>query len=140
MNRELRPIVTGVAARGLAVNALAEAIEEHRLPRGHGEIRKRVFEPEPAEFPGSMRKDVDARAHRPDLGCRLVDTRGYTSLVQSQRQGQSADASAYDNRFHAECSGPRTRSVSLLRTIAWTRRFRTLSLRYSRAEGACLRP
>ena len=69
MNRELRPIVTGPATRGLAIDALAEAIEEHRLARANGEIRKRVFEPEPAEFSRSMRKDVDAHAHRPDLGC-----------------------------------------------------------------------
>src|ERR1700716_2320790 len=101
MNRELRPIVTGVATCGLAVDALAETIEEPRPARAKGEIRKRVFEPEPAEFPGSMRQDVDARAHRPDLGCRLVDARGYAGLVQSQRQGQSADTGAYDNCFHA---------------------------------------
>ncbi len=36
---------------------------------------------------------------------------GNAGLVQSQRQGQTADSGAYDNRFHAECFGPRTKLV-----------------------------
>jgi hypothetical protein len=65
-----------------------------------------------------MRKNVDAHAHRPDLGCRLVDTRGYAGLVQRERQGQSADAGAYDNRFHAECSNPRAGMVSMVSRLS----------------------
>ena len=65
--------VAGMAAERLAIDQLAEAVEERRLLRRHGDAGERRLEPEPRELRRRVRQEVDADPDRPDLRRRLVD-------------------------------------------------------------------
>jgi hypothetical protein len=51
VDRELRHVVSGEPSRGLAVDELAEAIEEREFACDYGSAGERVLEAEPDELP-----------------------------------------------------------------------------------------
>ena len=99
MDRELRRVVAGPAARRLAVDVLAEAIEERRLARDDGDALERLEHAERTKRRARVRQDVDADAQWTDLGGRFVDATGDAGAVQRQRQREAADAGADDGDF-----------------------------------------
>ena len=68
MDRELRPVVAGIAAARLLVDELAVAAVEGELARLDGRRRQRVLQAKLAELAHAMRQEVDADAQRLDLG------------------------------------------------------------------------
>src|SRR6185437_14981949 len=96
MDRELRPVVAGVAAAQVADDRRAVAAvvgERARLDRVRGEL---VGEAELAELAHAVRQEVDADAERMDLGRGLEDATRDAGLVAAQRQRKPADAAADD--------------------------------------------
>ena len=83
VDRELRRVVAGPASGGLAVDELAEAVEERRLARRRRPARASASTPSDAQLGARVRQDVDADAERPDLGRRLVDAAGDAGAVQA---------------------------------------------------------
>src|ERR1700675_2448496 len=106
MDGELRMSVTRGPAEGLAINQLAEAIEEGRVLGGDRDPRQVRFKSERGQFPGGMRKQVDANSDRPDFGRRFKYPAGDSSGVQRQPKGQSADAGPDDKDVVHVCSRP----------------------------------
>src|SRR6266545_1526787 len=96
MDRELRPVVAGVAAAWLLVDELAVAAVEGELARLDGASGQRVLQAKLAELTHAVRQDVDADAQRLDLGRRLEHARGNAGLMQAERQRQPADAATDD--------------------------------------------
>ena len=96
VDRELRMRVAGMAAERLGIDQLAEAVEERRLLRRHGDFRERRLEPEPSELRRRVRQEVDADPDGADLRRRLVDEGRDAGAVQRQRERQPADAGADD--------------------------------------------
>ena len=76
MDRVLRIVVAGVAAERLAVDQLAEAVEERGLARQHRHARQLGLEAQPRELARRVRQDVDADAERPHLGRGFEHARG----------------------------------------------------------------
>ena len=99
VDRQLRRIVAGPAAGRLAVDVLAEAVEERRLARDDGDPLELGEDAERPQRRARRRQHVDADAERPDLRGGLVDAAGDSGLVQRQRQRQAADAGADDGDF-----------------------------------------
>jgi len=97
MNRELRNIVAGVAAGGLAVDVLAVAVVEAELAGDDGDARQRIFQSEPAQLPRGVGQDIDADTDRLQLGCGFEDAAGNPRAMQHQAEGQPADAGADDH-------------------------------------------
>src|SRR5581483_5839490 len=81
MDRELRPVITGVTARRLPINELAEAVEENRLARRYRRLGESRFEAELPEHLGRVRQHVDADTNRLDLGRGLIHARGNAGSV-----------------------------------------------------------
>jgi hypothetical protein len=97
MNRELRVVVAGGAAERLPIDQLPETVEEGGILRLDRDSCQRIFKPKRGQFPGRVRKQVDADADRLDLGDGFEDPAGNPGLVQRQPQRQSADAGAEDD-------------------------------------------
>ena len=76
VDRQLRRVVAGPASGRLAVDVLAEAVEERRLARDDGDALELGEDAERLQRRARVRQDVDADAERPDLGRRLVDPAG----------------------------------------------------------------
>src|SRR5260370_38121042 len=60
MNRELRMVLAGGAAERLPIDQLPEAVEEGGIRRLDREACQRIFKPQRGQFPGRVRKQVDA--------------------------------------------------------------------------------
>src|SRR5216684_3575874 len=106
MDGELRMLVTRGPAERLGIDQLAEAIEEGRVLGGNRDPRQFRFESERGQFPGGMRKQVDADPDRPDFGRQFKYPAGDSSGVQRKPKGQSADAGPDDNDVVHVCSRP----------------------------------
>ena len=106
---ELRVGVAGGAAERLAVHELAEAVEEARLVREHGDAGQLAFQAEAGQLRGGVRQDVDADAERAEFRRRFQHQAGNAVAVQAERQGEPPDAAADDQHIpHARFSfGPR---------------------------------
>jgi hypothetical protein len=99
---ELRRGVAGEAAERLAVDELAEAVEERRVRGGDAGGGERRFEAEGGQLLGCVGQDVDADADRADLGGLLIDREGDAGFVQAEAEGQPAYSGAHDDHaFHA---------------------------------------
>src|SRR6185312_4881790 len=100
VNRELRHVVTGKTAGGLAVDVLTEAIVETVLAGRDGDLCERIFETQSAELTRCMRQDIDADANCLEFGRSLEDTARNAGAVEHKPQRQSADARADNQNFH----------------------------------------
>jgi hypothetical protein len=96
VDRQLRRVVAGPASGRLAVDVLAEAVEERRLARDDGDALELGEDAERCERRAGVRQDVDADAERPDLGRRFVDSARDVRAVKCQRERQAADAGTDD--------------------------------------------
>ena len=96
VNRELRRVVAGPAPGRLAVDVLAEAIEERRLARQHRDLLERLEHAERLQRTRCVGQDIDADPERADLGRGFEHPAGDARTVQRERQRQAADAGADD--------------------------------------------
>ena len=97
MDRELRLGIARRAAQRLLIDQLAEAVEKGRVAGLDRHPRQRRLEPERREFPGGMRKQIDANPDRPDLGGGFEDPAGKRGGMQREAECQAADAAANDD-------------------------------------------
>src|SRR5688572_8264986 len=106
MDGELRPLVAGAPAERLAIDELAEAVEERRFRRLDRDFRQSVRQAEVGEHPGGVGEDVDADAHGLDLWRGLKDSAWNRALMQLERQREPPDSAADDEHvIHQEKSG-----------------------------------
>ena len=100
VNRELRHVMTGIDAAGLAPDLLAvtiEIIEDVGADRGIVEL---LQQPEAGELADRMRKRIDSVAEFAD-GVRLLEQLAADAArPQHQRSGKAANSTPDDNRFH----------------------------------------
>jgi len=96
MDRQLRRVVAGPAAERLAVDELAEAVEERALARDDRDALELGEDAERFERGARVRQDVDADAERLQLGRGVVDAAGDSGAVQRERERQAADSGADD--------------------------------------------
>src|SRR5215831_280215 len=101
---QLRPAISCGAPQRLAVNELAEAIEENRLTGLDGDALELRRQAKTKELPGPVRQDIDAHAERPELGGRLEHPRRNAGLLERQRQRQAANAAADDDHIRSHDS------------------------------------
>ena len=97
--------MTGPATRGLAVDVLAEAVEERRFARDHRAPLELAENAEAVELRARVRQDVDADAERRHVGRCLVDAAGDAGLVEAERERQAADAGADDDDIVGTAAG-----------------------------------
>src|SRR6185503_19137584 len=130
MDRELRPVVAGVAAGRLAVDELPVAVVEGRFAGGNGDPRERLLQAERAHLARGVRQQVHAHAHRLDLRGGLVNARRNTRAMQHERESQAADAGADDGHFHLAPPSERVMSSAARRTASFMRPTARLSKRW----------
>ena len=100
MNLKLRPFVACVAAGGLAMDELTEAVVKRRLLGGDRNLCERIFQAQLAERLNCMGQQGDSYAHCLYFRRRLINATGDARLVQGERQGQPTDSAADNHRFH----------------------------------------
>jgi hypothetical protein len=103
---ELRPAIARAPPERLAVDELAEAVEERRFGGLDRHLRERVLQTQVRQHARRVRQEVDAHAHRLDLGRRLEHPARNLPLMQLEREREPADAAADDeNVVHGENRG-----------------------------------
>src|SRR4029079_18581895 len=96
MDGELRPLIAGELAERLAIDELAEAMEEGRILRLDGNLRQRRNEAERVEDAIGVRQDVDPHADRLDLRSGLENPARDATPGELHRQSEAADTGADD--------------------------------------------
>jgi len=97
VDRELRPVVARMLARGFLKDQLAVFGEEDRLLRAHTHRVELRQQAEFGQLAHRMRQQVHAHAQGLEFGHGLVDATRNAGLVQAQREGQATDAGAQDD-------------------------------------------
>src|SRR2546423_1470460 len=97
MNRELRMLIPGRAAKRLLIDQLTESIEKGRIACRNGDARQRRLEPEARKLPGGVREQINPDAHGFYFGSRFKYPAGNSGLVQREPERQSPNAGADDN-------------------------------------------
>src|SRR5262249_38860616 len=92
--------VAGVPAARLGIDELAEAVEEAPLAVMDPLAGRGVTEPEGGQLAQGGGKGGDAYAEPAPRGRALVHAAGEPALVQSQREGEPANAAADDRDVH----------------------------------------
>ena len=106
MDRELRKVEAGVRAALFAPHLLTKPADIVQFPGAdaHGvELRHEV---ERREFLDGVRQNVDADPELPDLGRLFENDKVNAAPMKHERQRQSADASARDERLHGSAPFP----------------------------------
>src|SRR5438876_11881450 len=118
MDRELRPVVAGIAPARVLDDGLAVAAvvgERARLDGVPGEL---VGKAELGELAHAMRQEVDADTERMDLGGGLEHTAGDAGLMEAERQAEAANARTDDQHismFAHSAAIPRLMTISAQR-------------------------
>jgi hypothetical protein len=102
VDRELGPLVAGMAAGRLAVHELAMGVVERRLFRRYTHLRHGVEEAEVIQLTHRVRQDVDADAERLDLGGRFENAARDAGCVQAEGRRKAADTGADDGDVAVE--------------------------------------
>jgi hypothetical protein len=106
-----------VPSQRLAVDELAEAVEESRFRRLDGDLGEGVLQAEVGQYSRRMRQQVDPDADRLDLRRRLEHAAGDPALMQLERKREAADAGADDEDLvHGSNSGSEPEFGSLRRS------------------------
>ncbi len=101
MDRVLRPRITRVDTERLAIDQLAETVEEHRFLGMDRDAVERGGDTQRGQLLARVRQHVDARTERPDLGCGLEHAYGDAGAMQREREREAAHAGTDDDRVHA---------------------------------------
>jgi hypothetical protein len=104
MDADLGVGVAGKPAAVLAVDQLAEPVEEAALADGDAGVAEFVLQAERRKFPHRVRQQGDADAELPDLGGALEHAAGQPATVQIQGERQAGDAAADDRDVHDACA------------------------------------
>src|SRR5882757_4219472 len=112
MDGQLWPVVAGGAADPLGVDALAEPIEVHRLPRCDPHRGQLLAQPEPAQLPDGVRQEVDPDTDCRQLGHGLEHLTPDTGDVQLQGQREAADSGADDGDPRTHATTPCRRALA----------------------------
>src|SRR6266851_117738 len=100
MNRELRHVMTGIDAAGLAPDFLAVAIEVVKHIGADRYVVEPLQQTEAGEFADRMRQRIDADAEFAD-GIGLLEQFATNAAgAQPQRSGKASDTAPDDNRLH----------------------------------------
>src|SRR5260221_14471055 len=100
MDRELRPLVTGLDAARLAPDRLAALGKVREFLGAHAGCIELVVQAELDQLAHRVRQHVDADAERLQFGHALEYFGGNPDLMQAERQRQSADAAARNKYGH----------------------------------------
>src|SRR5580704_1533355 len=97
MDAHLWKRVTGMAAAVLAVDQLAEPVEEAAFPDRDAGADELLLEAEGRELPHRMGQQGDADPELADFRCAFEDAAAHSMLVEIEGERQAGDAAA-DNR------------------------------------------
>src|SRR5262249_25632709 len=100
MDAQLGMLVSREAAAGLAIDELAEAVEEDALLVLDRHGAKPRFEAQRGELAHSVGQERDAHAQLLHLARGFVDGAGDAALVQREREREAGDAAAHDRHAH----------------------------------------
>ena len=100
MNRELRDIVAGIDAAGLAPDFLTVAVEVVKHIGADRDIIEPLQQPEASELADRMRQRVDADAELADRVRLFEQLAADAARPQHQRGSEAADTAPDDNRLH----------------------------------------
>jgi len=76
MDTDFRKRIAGKFPPILAIDQLAETIEERTLAGFDAGLEQGITQPERGELAHGMRQERDANAELPDLGCAFIDAAG----------------------------------------------------------------
>jgi hypothetical protein len=92
--------VAGVTAAVLAVDELAEPVEERALPDRHARAGELVLETQSGELPHGMGQERDADAELPELRGAFEHAAPHSVLIEIEGERQAGDAAADDRNVH----------------------------------------
>ena len=93
--------VAGMPAAVLAIDELAEPVEEAALADRNAGADELVLEAERREFPHCVGQQCDADAELPDFRGALEDAAAHSVLVEIEGERQAGDAAADDRYVHS---------------------------------------